>query len=204
MQVFTPQGWLEKLLAGLQRASLQLLIKPVFSPRFSIGFQRRWLEALARPVAARAARRGGHIGSGGRCGGRMAAPASAAKAKPVATILYLHGGAYCIGSPRTHRSLTARLSLASGLPVFALDYRLAPEHPYPAALDDALAAFRALRAEGPVVVGGDSAGGGLALALAMALRDAGEPGPPRCCCSRRWATWSRPTRCRCRRPAKPC
>lgn len=177
MVLFTPQGWLEKLLAGLQRASLQLLIKPVFSPRFSIGFQRRWLEALARlslPVPRAAVATATQVGG---VAGEWLRPRQATGAAPAATILYLHGGAYCIGSPRTHRSLTARLSLASGLPVFALDYRLAPEHPYPAALDDALAAFRALRAEGPVVVGGDSAGGGLALALAMALRDAGEPGP---------------------------
>lgn len=177
MQLFKPQGWLEKLLAGLQRASLQLLIKPVFSPRFSIGFQRHWLEALAKlslPVPRAAVASAGQVGG---VPGEWLRPRRSAKPKPAAAILYLHGGAYCIGSPRTHRSLTARLSLASGLPVFALDYRLAPEHPYPAALDDALAAFRALRVDGPVIVGGDSAGGGLALALAMALRDAGEPGP---------------------------
>jgi cation diffusion facilitator CzcD-associated flavoprotein CzcO/acetyl esterase/lipase len=178
MLVFTPRGWLEKLLAALQRKALQILIKPVFSPRFSIRFQRRWLDLLARlsvpvPRAAQvtAARVGGVAGEWLR-------PRSLSRAdKPVANVLYLHGGAYCIGSPRTHRSLTTRLSLSSGLPVFAADYRLAPEHPFPAALDDALAAYRALRADGPVIVGGDSAGGGLALALAMALRDAGEPLP---------------------------
>ena len=177
MQLFTPQGWLEKWLAALQRAALQTLIKPVFSPRFSIAFQRRWLEGLARlslpvPRAARVT-----PDTVGGVPGEWLRPRFAADTKPPATLLYLHGGAYCIGSPRTHRSLTARLSLVSGLPVFALDYRLAPEHPFPAALHDALAAFRALRADGPVIVGGDSAGGGLALALATALRDAGEPGP---------------------------
>ena len=178
MLVFTPRGWLEKLIAALQRKALQILIKPVFSPRFSIRFQRRWLDLLARlsvpvPRAAQvtAARVGGVAGEWLR-------PRALSRAdKPLAKVLYLHGGAYCIGSPRTHRSLTARLSLSSGLPVFAADYRLAPEHPFPAALDDALAAYRALRADGPVIVGGDSAGGGLALALAMALRDAGEPLP---------------------------
>jgi len=177
MILYTPQGWLEKLLAGLQRKSLQALIKPVFSARFSIGFQRRWLALLARlslPVPRAAAVTTDRVGG---VPGEWLRPRQPRGAASGATILYLHGGAFCIGSPRTHRSLTARLSLASDLPVFALDYRLAPEHPYPAALDDALAAFRALRADGPVVVGGDSAGGGLALALAMALRDAGEPGP---------------------------
>ena len=177
MIVFTPRGWLEKLLAGLQRKALQALIKPVFSPRFSIRFQRRWLDVLARvsvPVPRAAKATAATVG--GVPGEWLRARATTKDAAP-ATVLYLHGGAYCIGSPRTHRSLTARLSLASGLPVFAADYRLAPEHPFPAALDDALAAYRALRAEGPVIVGGDSAGGGLALALAMALRDAGEPLP---------------------------
>jgi cation diffusion facilitator CzcD-associated flavoprotein CzcO/acetyl esterase/lipase len=176
MIVFTPQGWLEKLLAALQRKALQALIKPVFSPRFSIHFQRRWLDILARlsvPVPSAAQATPATVGVPGEWLRAKAAPAEAAPA----TILYLHGGAYCIGSPRTHRSLTARLSLASGLSVFAADYRLAPEHPFPAALDDALAAYRALRADGPVIVGGDSAGGGLALALAMALRDAGEALP---------------------------
>ena len=177
MTVFTPQGGLEKLLATLQRTALQALIKPVFSPRFSIRFQRRCLGGLARlsvpvPRAARAT----PATVGGIPGEWLSAKAAVTETAP-ATILYLHGGAYCIGSPRTHRSLTTRLSLASGLPVFALDYRLAPEHPFPAALDDALAAYRALRAKGPVIVGGDSAGGGLALALAMALRDAGDPMP---------------------------
>ena len=177
MLVFTPQGWLEKLLAALQRKALQALIKPVFSPRFSIHFQRRWLDVLARlsvPVPRAAQATPGTVG--GVPGEWLRPRATTSEAAP-ATLLYLHGGAYCIGSPRTHRSLTARLSLVSGLPVFAADYRLAPEHPYPAALDDALAAYRALRSRGPVIVGGDSAGGGLALALAMALRDAGDPLP---------------------------
>jgi cation diffusion facilitator CzcD-associated flavoprotein CzcO/acetyl esterase/lipase len=177
MLVFTPRGWLERLLAALQRKALQALIKPVFSPRFSIRFQRRWLDGLARlsvpvPRAAQAT----PATVGGVPGEWLRAKVATTETAP-ATILYLHGGAYCIGSPRTHRSLTTRLSLSSGLPVFAPDYRLAPENPFPAALDDALAAYRALRSQGPVIVGGDSAGGGLALALAMALRDAGEPLP---------------------------
>jgi monoterpene epsilon-lactone hydrolase len=96
-------------------------------------------------------------------------------------ILYLHGGAYIAMSPRTHRSLTSRLAAWSDARLFALDYRLAPEHPFPAALDDALAAYRALLLAGMpafrIVVAGDSAGGGLALALLLSLRDAGDPLP---------------------------
>ena len=93
-------------------------------------------------------------------------------------ILYLHGGGYILMSPQTHRSITTRLAAWSEARLFALDYRLAPEHPFPAALDDAVAAYRALIEAGTapdrIVVAGDSAGGGLALALLLALRDAGD------------------------------
>jgi epsilon-lactone hydrolase len=96
-------------------------------------------------------------------------------------VLYLHGGGYCFGSPVTHRAVTTELAVATGAPVFALDYRLAPEHPFPAAVEDALQAWRALTARGfapeRIALAGDSAGAGLALALLVALRDAGEPLP---------------------------
>ena len=88
-------------------------------------------------------------------------------------ILYLHGGAWVTGSPRSHRSLTAHLARDAAAVVFSLDYRLAPEHPFPAALDDAEAAFRDLVSHGwlpsQVAIAGDSAGGGLAVALAQRL-----------------------------------
>jgi monoterpene epsilon-lactone hydrolase len=96
-------------------------------------------------------------------------------------VLYLHGGGYTAMSPRTHRGLTSRLATWSDASLFALDYRLAPEHPFPAAVDDAVAAYRALIAAGMhasrIVVAGDSAGGGLALALLLVLRDAGDQLP---------------------------
>ena len=96
-------------------------------------------------------------------------------------ILYFHGGAYVAMSARTHRAITSRLATWSDAALFALDYRLAPEHPFPAALEDALAAYRALIEAGAqacrIVVAGDSAGGGLALALLLALRDADEAQP---------------------------
>src|SRR3546814_6128484 len=89
-------------------------------------------------------------------------------------LLYLHGGGYICGAPRTHRAITARLAKRLGIAVFALDYRLAPEHPYPAALEDALAAWRWLLGRGyradRIWLAGDSAGGGLALALMLAAR----------------------------------
>ncbi len=96
-------------------------------------------------------------------------------------ILYFHGGAYIAMSARTHRSVTSRLAVRSNTSLFALDYRLAPEYPFPAALEDALAAYRALIAAGieptRLVLAGDSAGGGLALALLVALRDRHEQLP---------------------------
>jgi acetyl esterase/lipase len=96
-------------------------------------------------------------------------------------ILYLHGGGYAGGSPRSHRPMVARLAEAARSAAVSLDYRLAPEHPFPAAVEDAVDAYRALLAEGVwperTVVAGDSAGGGLALALALKLKDEGLPQP---------------------------
>lgn len=94
-------------------------------------------------------------------------------------VLYLHGGAYTTGSCITHRALAARLALASGCATLVIDYRLAPEHPFPAGLDDALAVYEALRSNGTVQIAlaGDSAGAGLALALVLRLRELGLPMP---------------------------
>ncbi len=97
------------------------------------------------------------------------------------TILYLHGGAYVFGSPRLYRTMTYPWALQAKAEVFAPVYRLAPENPCPAAIEDAVAAFDWLVSGGEkpdsIVIAGDSAGGGLALAAMMALRDAGKPLP---------------------------
>ena len=85
--------------------------------------------------------------------------------RPAPVILYFHGGAYVFGTSTTHRAMLAKLSALTGLPACLPDYRLAPEHAFPAQIDDALACYRALRATHEVIIGGDSAGGGLALAL---------------------------------------
>ncbi|MDO9460834.1 MAG: alpha/beta hydrolase [Alphaproteobacteria bacterium] len=91
-------------------------------------------------------------------------------------ILYLHGGGYVIGSPVTHRSLAGKLSETSKARVLVIDYRMAPENPFPAAVDDAVKAYRWLLAQGvspaKLAISGDSAGGGLTLATLVALRDA--------------------------------
>lgn len=105
-------------------------------------------------------------------------------------VLYLHGGGYVMGSVNTHRELAARLSRAAGARVLVLDYRLAPEHPFPAAVEDATAAYRWLLSQGikpnRVVVAGDSAGGGLTLATLLALRDAKDPLPAAGVCISPW------------------
>lgn len=113
--------------------------------------------------------------------GRPAEWIAAPGASRERAILYLHGGGYAIGSIDTHRDLVGRLSRASGARGLAIDYRLAPEDPHPAAVDDAVAAYRWLLDEGlapqQVAVAGDSAGGGLTAATLVALRDAGDPLP---------------------------
>ena len=103
------------------------------------------------------------------------------KCDPARVILYLHGGGYCIGSIESHRQLVMRLCEAAEARGLLIDYRLAPEHPFPAALDDAVTAYRWLLSQNQsnsgIVLAGDSAGGGLAIATAMALRDGGAPLP---------------------------
>ena len=97
------------------------------------------------------------------------------------TLLYLHGGAYLLGSADSHRELVARLSAASGMCALLPEYRLAPEHLFPAAVEDAHTAYRWLLSQGiqpeHIIVAGDSAGGGLTLALLLSIRNASDPMP---------------------------
>jgi len=105
----------------------------------------------------------------------------AGKPAQESTFLYLHGGGYVTCSPRSHRDVIARIAMESGARCVVPDYRLAPAHPFPAALDDALACYRQLLEQGVdperLVVGGDSAGGGLTLALTLRLRELRLPLP---------------------------
>lgn len=168
----------QRALAAVLRGALNLALKPGFRAGRPIEQQRRWLERVARLtlVPRNAAFTAATVGGvpGEWASGR--GPVS-----PQRVILYLHGGAYCVGSPRTHRALTGNLALASEARVFVADYRLAPEHPFPAALDDAVAAYEGLLADGhqpaDLVIAGDSAGGGLTAATALRLRDLGRPLP---------------------------
>jgi acetyl esterase/lipase len=105
-----------------------------------------------------------------------------------AVLMYLHGGGYALGSINTHRSLTAGIAQHLAGRVLSVDYRLAPEHPCPAAIEDAVAAYRFLLNEGAkrIVIAGDSAGGGLTLATLVALREAGLPQPVGAWCISPW------------------
>ncbi len=126
--------------------------------------------------------------------GPLAIESVCAVERPTCAVLYLHGGAFVMGSPSCYRSRTARLSHRCDAEVFVPDYRLAPEHPFPAALDDALAAWQFLESHRPetaLFVAGDSAGGGLALSLSIWLRDLGRPLPAGAVLMSPWTDLSR-------------
>ncbi|MXY52467.1 MAG: alpha/beta hydrolase [Gammaproteobacteria bacterium] len=114
-------------------------------------------------------------------GGVPARHVSAADVRDDRGVLYFHGGGYVMGSLNTHTELMGRISGACRAPVLGIDYRLAPEHPYPAAVEDAVASYDRLRdrgiAPGQIVIAGDSAGGGLTLACLLALKEQGKPQP---------------------------
>lgn len=105
-------------------------------------------------------------------------------------ILYLHGGGYAIGSPATHRDMVGGIADAANARAFILDYRLGPEHPFPGAVEDAVAAYRGLLDLGhtpaQIVIAGDSAGGGLTVATLVSLKDQGVPLPAAGVCISPW------------------
>jgi acetyl esterase/lipase len=158
--------------ASVARLVVSGFLKPVLSPGVPVGVQRRWVAVATSVLPQASGVRFETVVLGGvRC--ERALP----RTPGAGCLVYLHGGGYVLGSPRTHRSITSRLARASGMTVVVPDYRLAPEHPHPAALEDAQAVFDALVAAGTpparIALAGDSAGGGLALALCLALRTAG-------------------------------
>lgn len=105
----------------------------------------------------------------------------APKSTPGTTILYFHGGGYALGSTRSHQALIADLAIAAQIDTFGVNYRLSPEFPFPAGLEDAVAAYRYLLAAGvassQIALAGDSAGGGMAAALVLAIKEHGLPLP---------------------------
>jgi acetyl esterase/lipase len=138
-----------------------------FDARLPVGVQRRLLETAARSQPLPSGTVVRRIVLGGRPTERITVGATS---RP-RTVLYLHGGGYTTCSPATHRSLAAFLAREVGAEVYVPAYRLAPEHPYPAAVDDAVAAYQELGRElgRPAAIAGDSAGGGLAVATALRL-----------------------------------
>lgn len=119
-------------------------------------------------------------------GGRDAELLTPRNADLTRALLYIHGGGFVAGVPANHRPLTWRLAEGVGVPVYAIDYRLAPEHPFPAGLNDCVEAYRALLAKGlspeHIAVGGDSAGGNLTLATALKIKALGLPLPAALVC----------------------
>jgi len=149
-------------------------------PNYRIGLWSRWPVRVQRAITDAAAL--GLLPPRGTSvrkltlGGRPAERVTVGATERPRAILYLHGGAYNVGSARMYRAMAGFLARTAEAVVFTLDYSLAPEHPYPAALDDAVAAFHQLMdAQGypadRIAIAGDSAGGGLAVATACRLRD---------------------------------
>jgi epsilon-lactone hydrolase len=166
------------LQAELVRAWLRWSMKRSNHPNVTIAERRRRIAAYERWVPRPA--RGIEM-LDRALGGIPALRVKGRGTQPERQILFLHGGAYVTGSPTLYRHILWRFAVAAEAQVAAIDYRLAPEHPFPAALEDAVAAWHGLLDESAdpsrSVVMGDSAGGGLALALLLRLRDIGSPLP---------------------------
>jgi acetyl esterase/lipase len=162
------------LRSELLRLGIRLFLKPGLHPGISITERRKRMGAYQQWVGRPP---GGTIEAALPLGGIRSTRVVRPESEPGRYVLYLHGGGYITGSPALYRHILWRFAAAARAHIAAIDYRLAPEHPFPAALDDAATAWHALLAEGAdprqTVVIGDSAGGGLALALALRLRDEG-------------------------------
>lgn len=167
----------QRLRAGLLRGCLRLLFRGPVRPPMPVALQRGVLRGLSLAT----------LGAGGVVRERRSlagVPCEWLRPRGVEArrrVLYLHGGAYLIGSPATHRAITTHLARRCAAEVCAVDYRRAPEHPFPAARDDALAVYLALLEAGHsprrLLLAGDSAGGHLALSLALELKARGLPLP---------------------------
>lgn len=167
---------LQQLLESALRQTMNRLVRPVLHPAVPVPLQRRIVrQAYRSSIPPRGAR------FENTTVGNIPVTRTSYSNPPHGAVLYLHGGGYIIGSSSTHRGITGHLAKASGCTIVTPDYRLAPEFPFPAALDDADACWNGLLEEGfkpeQIAIAGDSAGGGLAVALAMRLRDKDQPLP---------------------------
>lgn len=171
------------------RQTMQRLVSPILHPMVPHGVQRKLLnEAYLTSIPPR----GGQFENIEAEGIPLTRVSYGEE--PRGITLYFHGGGYVLGSPKTHKGVTGHLAKASNTMLIVPDYRLAPEHPFPAALDDAETIYRALLDEGhpssAIAFAGDSAGGGLAIALAVRLRDKGLPLPSSITAFSPWADLS--------------
>lgn len=177
---YTPASGVRELItAAILRGALWATIKPFLGPPWPFAVQRMALHngSLAMPQDGRAQVQAGQVA---HIPVERVTPKSA-KGQPRHAILYLHGGAFVAGSPRTHRSITRRLAALTGAQVLVPHYRLAPEHPFPAQLEDCVRCYRQLLSEGytpdRIAIAGDSAGGNLTLMTAIAAHREGLPVP---------------------------
>ncbi|MEO7363177.1 MAG: alpha/beta hydrolase fold domain-containing protein, partial [Gemmatimonadaceae bacterium] len=175
-----PPSWQARLINLLVRARMRPHAHKPIDPGFvraHIGQPRSVRRLMFRASGARAQR---ILSDAARPAGDWVVGRNSTDASPV--ILYLHGGGYIACSPETHRPLVGSLTTRLNARAFVPAYRLAPENPYPAALDDAVASYRFLLEQhriepSRIIIAGDSAGGGLALATAMRIRDEALPQP---------------------------
>lgn len=169
----------------------------------SVAERRAAAEQLAAAAPKRKGARAEPVNAGGVPAEWIETPGAAADR----AILYLHGGYYLLGSIRMHRAFTGHLAHATGARMLLIEYRLAPEHPFPAALEDALTAYRWLLGQGfsaeRLVVAGDSAGGGLALATLLAARAAALPLPAAAVCLCPWTDLACTGESMNKKPAQP-
>jgi acetyl esterase/lipase len=156
------------------KLALRGLFKAVVGPPVPLAFQRGWTQALTviNPPARGVAR------ERQRLGGVDCETLSPRDGEVARTMVFLHGGAYVLGSPATQRAITSHIAALAQARVIVPDYRLAPEHPWPAAIEDGMQVMAAVaECHGAFSLGGDSAGGGLALCCAQRARDAGQASP---------------------------
>jgi epsilon-lactone hydrolase len=178
---------------AVMRVGLRQLGRRCLDPALAWPVQRTRLALLGR--ATRLPR--GTTVTEQAIGGVRAEVVSAGGPDSAPTVIHFHGGGYCVGSAGLARSWAAYLSAQAGCRVVLPEYRLAPEHPHPAALEDARAVMKALSGQpepGPLVVSGDSAGGGLTLALLLSLRDEGQELPVGCILLSPWLDLGRDRR----------
>jgi monoterpene epsilon-lactone hydrolase len=173
-----PDALRERITAMVMRAALRLTLKPYLGPPWPFAVQRAALAigSSLMPQDGRAQVRAAKVD---HIPVERVSPKG--KGQPRHAILYLHGGAFVAGSPRTHRSITRRLSALTGALVLVPHYRLAPEHPFPAGLDDCVRCYQQLLQEGytpdRIAIAGDSAGGNLTFMTHMAAVRQGLPAP---------------------------